>query len=428
LKMVDKLVILLLIISIVTVVIAEECRHCNIEKLLSKYKAEHSIQILTNESSADLCQRKFVHNQLYCSSSKEANKIGIGTIWGSNLPNNFAISILLNRTFVVEFQMDDDCGGYIALADWVVTYDQIMALTKLRGCPLHGSKQIEPLLPCFQCHQDLNHTVNDRFIFMNPWYWQSVYNIYHPHNDGQLSASTRAIYNTLYSNPHSATAFEGAGILIEHALTFTKTLKNLVKSTIEPLRKKNSDFFSISMHLRHQDGGANLATSLDSNQYASYDSQFVKCFHEIRQRFAIHANSKKKCLLYVASDRPQSLLFVRNHSLVADCDVRAAPRATVSTAKEFNGEHGPWSGATSILDVYVLAHTDWFIGSRGSSYSLLINNLVMLNSVKKGRSDNPLYEVTMGAEGCKEVLPATASDNAYRNNPGICSSAKCAGK
>ena len=53
----------------------------------------------------------------------------------------------------------------------------------------------------------------------------------------------------------------------------------------------------------------------------------------------------------------------------------------------------PWSGATSILDVYVLAHTDWFIGARGSSYSLLINNLVMQNSVKRGRFENPLYEV-----------------------------------
>jgi len=325
-----------------TLVIAEECRHCNIDNLISKYKSQHSVQILKNESKVDLCQRKFVHNQLYCSSSNDPSKIGIGTIWGSNLPNNFAMSILLNRTFVVEFFLDDDCGGYIALADWIVTYDQIMALTTLHGCPLQ-SRQVEPLLPCFQCHQDLNHT-KERFVFMNPWYWQSVYNIYHPHNDGQLSVSARSMFNILYSNPKSATAFEAAGILIEHVIIFTKTLKNLVKSTIEPLKKKNSDFFSISMHLRHQDGSAVEASTLDTNQYAAFDSQFVKCFHEIRQRFSKHDHDmnhrQKKCLLYVATDRPQSLLFVKNHSLVADCDVRSAPRAAVSTAKEFNGEHG----------------------------------------------------------------------------------------
>ena len=86
----------------------------------------------------------------------------------------------------------------------------------------------------------------------------------------------------------------------------------------------------------------------------------------------------------------------------------------------------PWSGATSILDVYILSHTDWFIGSYGSSYSLLINNLVVRNSIKRNRSENPLYEVQGGGhEPCRPVTQATACSSNYIHNPNICSSDEC---
>jgi len=401
----------------------EDPRLNDIGKLISQYKSKHSIQAVVNEANEkteDFCKRQYVYDLLYCSSNSQSRQLGIGTIWGTNLANNFAMALLLDRTLVVDFN-SADCEGLIDLGDWVVSHKFIKNLTSTYNCPLLEATPLEPLNNCFQCKLN-NPTINDmKFIRFDPWYWQSVYYLFHPHNDGQLNPLQREKFDILYSNPISSTPYEAAGLLISNIISFTSNLKKLVNSIMDPLGK--SEYVTISMHLRHQDGNAWRGTSLSTNKYAEFDEKFVKCFNDIRQRFP-----NKKCVLYIASDRPQSVKHVTQHAAVKDCDLRTAPRAVVNSTGEFNGEHGPWSGATSILDVYVLAHTDWFIGSRGSSYSLLINNLVMLNSVKKGRSDNPLYEVTMGAEGCKEVLPATASDNAYRNNPGICSSAKCAGK
>ena len=313
------------------VVIAnDECRLCRVDKLLKTYQSQHSVKAVLNEKPNQFCSRNFVKSVFYCSSSTDKHQIGIGTVWGSNLVNDLAISIILNRTLIVEYRFQD-CGGYVSAPDWILTTDEAARIATEKGCALPPSNHIEPLKPCFQCFFNLNSTF-DRVVNLEPWYWKSVYNLYHLDNGGVLTATQRETYNILYSNPTSNTSFEGAGILLENVIEFTDTMKQVVQKAMEPLR--HEEYISISMHLRHQDGDAD-AVPLTEHKYKAYDHQFVKCFHEIRRRFR-----NRKCVLYVATDRPQSLSYVTNRTASMDCEVRTAPRDTISDPKQFNGEHG----------------------------------------------------------------------------------------
>jgi hypothetical protein len=85
------------------------------------------------------------------------------------------------------------------------------------------------------------------------------------------------------------------------------------------------------MHLRHQNEVSKDELTLRDNKHRAIDSRFVGCLKEILAR-----NQNKKCVLYVASDRPHSLLYIKNET-AGLCTYRTVPRPFNA---EFNTEHG----------------------------------------------------------------------------------------
>ena len=124
-----------------------------------------------------------------------------------------------------------------------------------------------------------------------------------------------------------------------------------------------------------------------------FDDQVqIDNFDRNAQRAIIHMYNMTRydprpCLLLAASDHESSLNETEKLASLLNCKFyRFHHQTSVKIA-----DHGPWGNALStISDWYLLRHSDVFVGSKESSYSVLMASDVASNSIKRGYIKNPL--------------------------------------
>jgi hypothetical protein len=145
----------------------------------------------------------------------------------------------------------------------------------------------------------------------------------------------------------------------------------------------------IGMHLRHPSPGT---------PSVSLDAQFGKALDHIMEE-----NPGKSCIILLASDREVSIdrmeFFARG---MRGCEVIVAARYANGSIADSSldrpdcdqlcREQGVWAkGVPQLADILLLAHSQYFILTEESTYSMIIANLVIWASVERKWSYNPLY-------------------------------------
>lgn len=127
----------------------------------------------------------------------------------------------------------------------------------------------------------------------------------------------------------------------------------------------NNNLF-IGLQIRHQKLSKTFEDSLDDS--------FEKCLSYYVKE--IRATDSRNCIILIASDRIDTIRRIKKLSYTLGCLPRLASRESKLIGKG-EGEHGPWGDSIiSMADLYLLSHSHYFIGTKISSYSSLMLNIV----------------------------------------------------
>lgn len=371
-----------------------------VESLLSLirlYREEHSITAVRKDSRQQLCFRRYVRNFEYDLSCKS-----VGNSIGSYL-SSMIVSIILNRTYVARRSFLQKCHGTMDMEKWIVRQDELAVLLKNANCSVDfntrhdGSTRTKDLYKGLGSSDSsvisFDHIMNKAFDYFNPRTSRFT-----------LSYAQKQRANTFFNMsvlPLSIARFLPYGILQSQTIFFTDMLRNTVNpilsslsSTLSPISThlnsvseyaaivteatnvakvvNKSTVVTIGVHMRHY----NYKSIVDASLDLKFDSYFEEAIQIVRQRVSRTA----VCVLLVASDRAASIQRVVEYAGRVDCRARFVSRnMSASASDDIHGikEHGPWATSiTSIADLYLLSHSDYFIGSLQSSFSYLIANAV----------------------------------------------------
>lgn len=439
-------------------------RFHDMDSLIEKYISQHSYFVLNKENDSELCSRQYIISDFYCSQDVPLvvhtatnkthlkSKIGIGTIWGIRIPNDFALAILLNRTLILQTNLSS-CNDTISLKNWVVTSNKISAKLLDAGCPIskkefvnrwRNNKWAAPsdferiddigIKFCFRCEISADSTTDSiQYIKMDKsWWWYDVYHLFHYWSGVQLSPSQQAKYNLLYSSlimPHH----EAAGFLLDHLFNFSQQVifetKNLLNFSMDNIdntgdisNDRSRNIKTIGIHIRHQ----------DERSY-SIDREMLHCAMKIRQSFT--STNQEECLLVISTDRNITYYKFLKEAHLLNCTIKMtllSLRDEINEGKELKlnceNEHGVWSGYFSIFDLHTVANTDYFIGTPKSSFTSLIQSLFIYYNVRYKQQPHNVYNIYDG-KLCSPVITSESEMNYenywFRYNPDFCSKYNC---
>lgn len=354
-------------------------RYQDIEYLLIQYQLQHNIDILQNESSFDFCQRQFVHNNDHITCQH-----GIGNEFGSFM-SSFLSAIIFNRTLVVDQYDSIECMKYITYYDWIPLLSNIQQLAQQHQCEITNKDLDDSTINFRECSEKYLHK---RILFIGFEHHNKLYRYLKYLYDDTLSIDSIKRSNLLFKD----TLFDYSrlfsyGILQIFGLKFKKIVWNIVN----PLLEKSlyiPDSFRLSVHVRHYA----IHDNDESESITSSDNDLIKSILKIRNILP----KKKACYLYVASEREITKLRLLDLTLSnkeLNCTMISINHtAYLDYQSEVIDDHTILgNGILPLADLLLLQHGDYFLGYSVSTYSVLVSNMIALQSLRKGIDDNILY-------------------------------------
>jgi hypothetical protein len=346
----------------------------DIKNLARIYREQHSIFALRNESTEDLCARKFVSNEYgRISCDWMGNSLGY-------FLSNAMVSVAFNRTLLAHNWDPSSCVGLLSLRKWVPSVTEVKLLLKKANCSL-----------------DLYHVPTRLFIDKMPCDFSNIEERYISYNELMNPAYSRLWINKpnsshvqpwvvdrlaiMFESPLSDLGrFEFYGVMSFEIFYFEHAVHQSVASILKTTSVSNS--VKLSVHLRHQ----NTASLADPSLDTLYDDGAMQALFELRNQ-----TRDLRCFVFIATDRNVSLDRVEAYSREIGCTPYHVPRSSGTTVfKNEYPEHGPWArGLLQLADLYLLSHGDYFIASAFSSYSFLIANNIAAKSFHGGHNLYP---------------------------------------
>ena len=169
---------------------------------------------------------------------------------------------------------------------------------------------------------------------------------------------------------------------MKRAFHFSRDVNLAVRDILAKSNAPHS--FRVSIHLRHRDERSTTDPSFDT----PLDDSAVEALRSIVKR---QANAT--CVVYLASDRNASIARMERSSRELGCEPYTVDRTEESAQADSTSEHGIWAlGLVQLADMFLLGHGDFFIGTKESTYSILIANLVTASALQEERPISyPLY-------------------------------------
>jgi hypothetical protein len=177
--------------------------------------------------------------------------------------------------------------------------------------------------------------------------------------------------------------FTSYGVVQHFTLEFSEEVKSMVRDL---LPHDIQNYLKIGVQLRHN--------SMFNDQVQ------VDKFNVNAQRVIIHMYNmtrfdSRPCLLLAASEHESSL--VETEKLASQLNCKFYRLRHKKEDSEVIADHGKWGNSISTLaDWYLLRHSDFFIGSGESSFSVLMASDVGYTSIKRGYPKNPLLWIYGG--------------------------------
>ena len=379
-------------------------------RLLSDYRHNHGIEAIQQQVKARdfkaVCARKWIRNSQF---GLGCNLVG--NHFGS-AASTFLAAVVLDRTLLLigDADIGTSCEGSVYHKTWTVTQSRLEPLLIEAGCNF------------FRKNDDYKNALN--FVITHPetakkgksatrtcGYARSP----HPHliyddifNSGVeafatnkfLSPSAKQRAAVLFSNPIPGLArFESYGFLLRALFGYTNQTISMARAALtgvhdqdgtqhvqeclgtSTLRLRHDSFFTVGVHLRHK--------STDEHLIKLYDDAAEKGISLILDKHGHKHGSTaaQKCVLLVASDRAETIVHMEAYAVKVNCIVRYIRRdlnATVTEQQKKDGyeETGPWSAASiAMADLFLLTHSQYFLGSADSTFSFLIGDDVAAHAV-----------------------------------------------
>jgi len=358
----------------------------HIHKLIAHYKAQHGAKALRTEFQSApelLCSRKFV----------DGTSLACCNFGNSNIRyfSAFLHSIILNRTFVATEATV--CPGTLTSQDWFIKTEELLPLLEKAKCPLlHGlagenigglpsfvNKSLIGLQPDNYCFADLvpDRTMSFRAADLKPW---ELYN----KCQGPLALGPEAArrVRVLHSHPvYWQSFFESNGFAFMSTVQFTPSVTQHVQGVLQELfpgyvnmRSFSfpADTITISMHIRHRDQTREVLEKLTKDEKVMIDA----IYNETLYNLLVSRFPGKQCRLLLASDNAETIMRISSDATSLGCKVYTAPKNLSTPAPEGNFEQGPWhAGVVQMADLYLLAHSQYFIGHGYSTFAWSIGYL-----------------------------------------------------
>ena len=353
--------------------------------LIKTYLHQHNAGVLRKElkaSTDELCRRRFVSNLHF-----DVGCVLIGNKLGAFL-SNLVYAVALNRTIVLthDNNMNTQCSGFMGLRDWIVSRAELERMLTEARCPL-TDKAIDYFWtpPCGYSESSARVLTSDALFNADYIFLQDQY-------DSSMSSFVKNRSHILFGSPFEDNArFEAFGLLMLKAFHFSPGLHHALYTILKQSHEPNS--FRVSIQLRHKNEKSIQNPSLD----IPFDDLALKALADIVQR-----NRDLNCIVYLASDRKASIDRIQLRSKELGCVPFVVNRSTEWIQPGAYQENGLWAlGFVQLADIYLLGHGDYFIGSRESTYSILIANLVSANALQKDNITNPFLWLS----GTTEVTP-----------------------
>jgi hypothetical protein len=369
----------------------QSARLKSIENLLLSYKRVHSADSIKILSPREICARQYVVTQVACRDA--------GNSLGTYL-DNLAWAVILNRTIVAHWNPKTNlCHGAVKLKDWVITTAELNRLQDSAGCArdipdlrLHGNPGI---IGC--CNIDsLNST------FLNPGRtYKLAFEKYRP-VEGRRNVLNSAVAeraNLLFSNNRALSSYETYGLLTMFGIEFTEIAEDHVRGLI-PVNKNPGgvgvgggsgarskqagssydDELLIGIQVRHQKREKGFEKAVDLGFEKCLRTHATKLIESTRK-----SSSRRQCSLLIATDRIETLERFEQVAKSLGCRAKYVRREKKISRREQRGEHGPWGeSAISMADLYLLSHSHYFFGTKVSSFSALMMNMVAARAAIRG--------------------------------------------
>jgi hypothetical protein len=284
--------------------------------------------------------------------------VGLGNMLNGAL-SGMINTMILNYSLVVGSYPSIDCDLHLTYKPWIPTFDLINIIRNVHSCDVKWAK----------VHENQH---NELYFFKNCFSEPGM----------PLFAKDRAniFFQTFVDDIGRFTSY---GVVQHHVLEFSEKIKTMVRDL---LPDDIHNYLKIGVQLRHN--------SMSDDQLAANN------FDGNAQRAMIHMFNMTRldyrpCLLLAASDHESSLNETEKLASLLNCKFY---RFHHQTSEEI-ADHGPWGNALStISDWYLLRHSDVFVGSTESSYSVLMASDVAYNSIKRGYIKNPLLWIVFDTQ------------------------------
>jgi hypothetical protein len=367
---------------------ATKSRLTPMKSLFADYLRKHSAEAVESWPRDALCSAQFITSHFFCRDA--GNNIGT---WLDNL----AWAIIFNKTIIAHWKGRHSlCHGAVHLQPWVLTTSKLYQLQQQAGCVkpivdirLHGPQR------AVGCCNVENYTGT----YFNPGrVYKQAFQKLRPEKGivNMFDGAARARAQILFSNPSRMSSYESYGLLTLLSLRFTPLVTNLTVPLLSPsigpvfgavaspsgmVPLLNHREVIIGVHARHQ--------KRDKEYEGSIDLGFQRCLrHYLRQIVVISPTQNRTCSLLIASDRIGTIKLFKSTAMEFGCTPKLVQRAMKETKREHRGEHGPWGeSVTSMADFYLLSHSDYFIGTKVSSFSAIMLNVVAARAALVGRTD-----------------------------------------
>lgn len=326
--------------------------------LIVTYQHQHGMKALLYETNQQLCSRKYIvnmHSTFTCDENTNHVNHAIGSTTLIFL-TEFATALILNRTLILgpRDDLDHQCNKFIRIKQWIPTFDYIHSRLQNARCP--------------------KNIVERSNIF-------GVCTFFNDKNDPKGFYRNRV--KLLFPDPLSPTIpvlnkyREGYGYLFRAAISFTSYTREIITPLVQDIYQPTSyssicirrkDVVTIGVHLRHPHHDGSITEQYDKLAIEHIDNILRVQSH------------KYKCILLVSTDRYSGFELMMNYGNKTGCIVKFTPRdeqfQNTSTHHVFL-QHGHYAGVQVYLDLLLLSHSKYFIGSDSSLLSGLMSNFIM---------------------------------------------------
>jgi hypothetical protein len=378
-------------------------------KVLQNYQKAHNMNAILTDKF--FCQRKYVIATYACPHA-------VGNHMHEFL-NSYLAAIVTDRTVLWEFcprapcklDIEDDCNDFLTRFPWILSYTFFLKNWKQRHCnetmkeynlisrgERHrgeeilmccGLDQIQeyPILRIgtMEGHELLAfNTTNVRLLSENKQLAQILFHHGEDFLYGILFRTVFAYKSIVIENNQKFVFLQlSKNVNFSSKFSFPNLSLKEDRSSQQSLQQLSSHIWTIGVHLRHASNAADTRHLVDK--------QGINCVQQVKQDLSLLTSSNaSNCIIYLASDRNQSLLYWQEHQEEIGCQIITTDHHLAHP--EWN-EHGPFTDSIAMHDVELLSHADIFIGS---SYQIpKLMNLVSTFSllIAERRASNEQYQL-----------------------------------